>query len=127
LPFEKELVESAVRRLAKVAQFIVDVEKDALVVYTCESGDAERFKELGNMMGLTASRMQNAIQDMICFSLYDKMMRFRLADAENRLFDVCRWCFSGSINDWIYVNGSQPLADLAEKYAGHLGRESFLK
>ena len=34
-------------------------------------------------------------------SMYQKMLRFTLDDKKDRTFRVQRWCFKGSIDDWI--------------------------
>jgi len=56
---------------------------------------------------------------------FSAVLRFILDDAEKRLFTVERYCFKGSIDDWIYLAGPEPLESLANKYLKHLGQESF--
>ena len=56
---------------------------------------------------------------------YQALMRFILIDADLREFDVQRYCFRGSIDDWIYLDSSYDLRMLARKYCIHLGEESF--
>jgi hypothetical protein len=53
-------------------------------------------------------------------------MRFALADEEKRLFTVERYCFRGSIDDWIPLM-SEPasLHDLTGRHVPHLGEDSF--
>lgn len=51
------------------------------------------------------------------------MMRFKLANPQKRLFVAERFCFLGRIDDWIYLDGPDPLEPLVRKYAGHLGKE----
>jgi hypothetical protein len=53
------------------------------------------------------------------------MMRFILTDPAERTFDVQRWCFRGSVENWIYLDDGKPLAALLKKYVRHLGKESF--
>jgi hypothetical protein len=60
-------------------------------------------------------------------SQYSKMMRFELVDAECRLFVAQRWCFLGSIDQWIFLDGPAPLSQLVDKYVRHLGKESFFE
>jgi hypothetical protein len=56
---------------------------------------------------------------------YAKMMRFVLVNPDERMFVVYRWCFRGSIDDWIWVGGPAPLTDLVRDCGQHLGKESF--
>ena len=56
-----------------------------------------------------------------------RAMRFTLADPEARLFQVERWCFKGSIDNWFFLEGGKPLVDLVRKYVKHIGKESFFE
>ena len=54
-------------------------------------------------------------------------MRFVLVDKAERLFAPERYCFRGSVDDWISIGPPAPLEKLAAKYLKHLGRESFFE
>jgi hypothetical protein len=56
-----------------------------------------------------------------------KMLRFELVNPNTREFSAERWCFRGSIDNWIPLAGYGPLAKLVEKYAKYLGQESFFE
>ena len=49
-----------------------------------------------------------------------------MVDSAKRTFVVERWCFRGSIDDWIPMMGGRgSLPDLVRKYGQHLGKDSF--
>jgi hypothetical protein len=49
-----------------------------------------------------------------------------LADPEKRLFLTERFCFRGSVDDWIDIGGhAQKLSVVLKKSIQHLGRESI--
>jgi hypothetical protein len=52
-------------------------------------------------------------------------MQFILEDLETREFTVERWCFRGSIDDWIPLDSSNDLKKLVQTYGAHLGKDSF--
>ncbi len=54
------------------------------------------------------------------------VLRFTLGNAQTRWFSVDRWCFRGSIDDWITLSGGE-LTTLVAKYCRHLGKESFFE
>lgn len=56
---------------------------------------------------------------------YQELMRFILTDKETREFQAQRYCFKGSIDDWIELDTSTDLRHLAEKCCFHLGKDSF--
>ena len=61
------------------------------------------------------------------FAHYQPVMRFVLVDKAERLFAPERYCFRGSVDDWISIGPPAPLEKLAAKYLKHLGRESFFE
>lgn len=48
-----------------------------------------------------------------------------LADKKSRAFMVDRFCFRGSVDDWIPIAGRDTLAAHVRKFVKHLGQESF--
>ena len=52
-------------------------------------------------------------------------MRFLLVDDQHRTFLTQRYCFIGSIDDWIDIGTPGKLATLVKKYVKHLGKESY--
>jgi hypothetical protein len=58
---------------------------------------------------------------------YSPVLQFILEDEERRIFVVQRYCYRGSIDDWIYVGGSGKLEKLVQQYVKHLDKESFFE
>ena len=56
---------------------------------------------------------------------YSPMLQFVLIDKVNRLFQTERYCFLGSIDDWITIGSKDELPRLVKTYVPHLGEESF--
>ena len=56
---------------------------------------------------------------------YRPIMRFILEDKKQRFFIAERFCFRGSVDDWIYIGGPDSLENLLKAYLKHLGQESF--
>ena len=64
---------------------------------------------------------------LISHSVYTPMLRFALFDPKTRMFFAQRWCSRGSIDDWIFLDLPRPLAEQVQKFAPHLGKESFFE
>jgi hypothetical protein len=56
---------------------------------------------------------------------YMAVLRFILVDPAQRRFAPERYCFRGSVEDWISLGPPAPLPALLKKYVRHLGRDSF--
>ncbi len=126
LPLEVQLVQSAVRALAGIEHFIVAAEGDALVIYLPEVDDDEHHRrQFATVMSPHQIRILRQLR--IHDATYGRIMRFVLADATSRKFHAQRWCFRGSIDNWITLSESGRLAGLLERYAPHLGKESFFE
>ena len=59
------------------------------------------------------------------FAHYQPVLRFILSSAENRRFAPERYCFRGSVDDWISIGPPEPLSKLVARYLKHLGHDSF--
>ena len=54
------------------------------------------------------------------------MLQFILDDEKRRTFTAQRYCFRGSVDDWIDI-GYGPLTTLVKQYVKHLGKESYFE
>ncbi len=118
---ELAMVKEALKRHAEEWRYRVEVKKAALIIY--ESSDNTAVLERIALPWVNkAAIKQAAIQ---CVS-YMAVMRFVLADPEERLFLAERFCFRGSVDDWIDIGGrAQKLSVVLKKFIRHLGQESI--
>jgi hypothetical protein len=56
---------------------------------------------------------------------YTAVMRFILINKATRDFAPQRFCFRGSVDDWISIGGPAPLENLVSKFFKHLGSDSI--
>jgi hypothetical protein len=124
-PLEVEFARRLLQEHAGVSHTLVDVEKDSLVVYAADDNDLKK------LMAVLGDRTFDnlAAKDQVWLKKrlqFEKLLRFTLVDDQQRLFLAERWCFRGSIDDWIHV-GFRPasLERLIASLAPHLGQESF--
>lgn len=74
------------------------------------------FRSLAQWRGL------NELPDR--FWNYEPQLQFVLVDAKQRLFQARRYCYLGSIEDWIDIGERGAVTSLAKRYIKHLGRKS---
>ena len=118
------MVAEAIRRQAGLNHFILDSDGDAIVIYLPDRGEADADELVGLLAG-PLGRSQEKREWLIQQSNFSKTMRIVLADAHERTFSVQRWCFLGSIDNWMHVARPAKLAEQLKKYLKHLGKESF--
>ena len=56
---------------------------------------------------------------------YTPVMRFVLQDEVQRAFEPERYCFRGSVQDWISIGEPDQLQTLASRFLKHLGTDSM--
>ena len=58
---------------------------------------------------------------------FTPVMRFILADAERRTFYAQRWCYLGSVDDWIVVGPGGRVEKLARELVPNLGTDRYFE
>lgn len=121
-PEEMSIVRKGVQKYINGDRFIIDVKDKNITVYLCD----QRIDDLMEAVSLTAGKNSaQARASLVQSFTYSPMMQFVLSDPETREFVVERWCFRGSVDDWIQLDFSANLSALVDKYSRHLDRESF--
>jgi hypothetical protein len=119
---EVAVVEDGMQRYCRLKHFIVDVKKNAIIIYTPDQ-DVDSLSSLfGSLAGGRQPRVDDALRRVLSYS---PMLQFVLIDKVKRLFETQRYCFLGSIDDWIMIGGIDELPRQVKKYTKHLGEESF--
>ncbi|MFQ6015342.1 MAG: hypothetical protein ACE5NP_07860 [Anaerolineae bacterium] len=126
LPEEVAAVEAAVRRHPKSHKYRVAIKRNRIEVYEQVGPDAEELSatlaEAGLALPGLADRLRAPIERRAQFT---PVLRFILADAERRTFRVERWCYLGSVDDWIHVGPMGPVGWLARQLIPKLGTDKF--
>jgi len=122
---ECQVVENGMRKYAEVQDYKRDVKGNAIVVYTADQ-DIETLADVFKDMypGPAANtQLMTLLRKEIHYS---PMLQFILEDAQRRTFVTQRYCFRGSVDDWIDI-GYGPLTTLVKRYVKHLGQESYFE
>jgi hypothetical protein len=120
---ELVMVKEALKHQAEEWRYRVEIKKTAIIIHETSANPA-RFESFALPWISKATIKQSVIQN----ANYMAVMRFVLADSEKRLFVAERFCFRGSVEDWIDIGGpAQKLAVVLKKFIKHLGRESIFE
>jgi hypothetical protein len=123
---ERHVVEEGMRTYATVKDYKIDVKGNALLIYTAEQ-DIEALAEI------LKPTYPNPLENVELMTLlrkgihYSPMLLFQLLDAQNRTFQTQRYCFLGSVDDWIEIGKPGKLATLVKRYVKHLGQDSYVE
>jgi len=117
---EMALIADALRAQGPAWRYWVEARKDTVTIHEA-GGDMESLSDMCRTFrsrGLTDDERRR-------HASYMAVLRFTLVDPETREYVTERYCFRGSVDDWIHIGGPGPLAPQCRKFIPHLGRESF--
>lgn len=114
---EKNAVISSLKENSNLDHFIVDVRKNYITIYTAENAmDTDNYPEYMH---------EKILRNMHMFLRYMAEMRFGLVDTNKRYFVAERFCYRGSVDDWVTISSPNRLNELIAQFVMHLGRKSF--
>jgi hypothetical protein len=117
---EMALVEEALQKRQTAAHcYLAEVSGDKIIIH---EGDTriDVLREINmrfSASGLEEWGVRNAN--------YMPVMRFVLSDPVRRLFAPERYCFRGSVEDWISIGEPDQLGRLTSRFLKHLGKDSI--
>lgn len=119
----------------QIVQQILKEKSKHKCVHTRKDGNEICFFEpLGNTDAVTETMVKyGSIKDVDPVEYLLKHARFVaffkviLTDETLRHFQAQRFCYLGSIDDWINIGEPQPLDKLLRKYIPHFGQDSFFE
>lgn len=121
---EIAVVERAMQRFCQLQNYQIDVKKEIISIFLPDQ-DIDRWSEI---LSSAPEGRSVGVEGLLAQILtYSPMLQFVLVDKEKRVFAAQRYCFLGSIDDWIYVGEPDTLRNLAERYVKHLGQDSYFE
>jgi hypothetical protein len=127
LPGEIAAVEEAVRRHPKARNYRVNVKHDRIEVYESVGPDVDGLLSDLKGFGLLPRAKEPNLRAVLERSAqFTPVLRFILEDEETRVCRAERWCYLGSIDDWIFIT-TGPVEQLARRMIPTLGTDEFFE
>jgi hypothetical protein len=123
---EHQIVEDGMRQYTSVKDYKIDVRGHAIVIYTADQ-DIDTLADIVRHPHTSASEHARIMQSLHESIHYSDMMKFVLVDDERRTFVTQRYCFLGSVDDWIDIGRHGKLGNLVRTYVKHLGKDSYVE
>ena len=125
-PEEIAAVEAVVQRHPKARNYRVSVKHDRIEIYESTGPDPDELISGLRGGGMVFPGREGELRALLERSArFTPVMRFILADEERRDFRAQRWCYRGSIDDWIEVGPIGPVDQLARQLIKTLGTDAF--
>ena len=128
LPQEVAAAEAVLARHPKSRNYRINVKHDRVEVYERMGPNAGELVAGLAGIGLDVSPRADRLRDVLDRrAQFTPVLRFILTDAEQRTFRIERWCYRGSIDDWIDVGPFGALDRLAHLWIPKLGTDAFFE
>src|SRR5699024_5906374 len=100
----------------QLTDYKLDVQDNFMCIYPVTASNDTVYTQLFEILGE---------EDIASLKPYDTDIRYELMNRDERIFSVHRFCFLGSVDDWIELEDSTDLSYLVKEYVVHLGQDSF--
>ena len=126
IPYEEWIcVEDALARHPKARDYRVAVKDKIITIYESTSFDVDEM--LGFLKGFPTlpNARERLEEEKERHGQFTPVMRFILSNAETREYRAQRWCYRGSVDDWINIAYLGQIASLAKRLIPALGTDKF--
>ena len=140
---EIQLVEKLLKKHCKLSPIKIDIKKNCIFIWTPDPDNQIMASDIGifdlpfkmlladqSIDSKTKEKIDQKRNDFIAkYSRLHCDLRFTLVKAKTRTFVAERFCYLGSIDDWIILSslGENSLEELIKETVIHLGEESFFE
>lgn len=121
---ERQVVENGMQKYSGVSHYKIDVKGKAILIYSSGQGIAA-LSSIFQDFPMSAAEKSELMSSFDRHVNYTPVMKFELIDESKRLFTTQRYCYRGSVDDWIYIGTSGELPLLVRRYVKHIDKESF--
>ena len=119
---ETATVQAALKGHPKPGNYLLAIKRNQIVVYERQGPDPEALSAIFADYGPLP---QSAIEGLDQSAHYTPILRFVRHDSDRREFTAERWCFLGSVDDWISTGHSGQIEALARALIPLLGTDGF--
>lgn len=123
---ERQVVIDGMRTYASGEAYKIDVKGKTIVLYLADQ-DKDAFDRIFHDYPTSPEEKARITTILRQQAHYSPMMQFLLVDEKQRRFWPQRYCFRGSIDDWISIGLPDTLANVVKAYVKHLGKESYFE
>jgi len=125
-PEEVAAVEVAVQQHPESRRYRVVVKHDRIEIYENIGPDYETLLDELHMIDMPSPGLAEQLQiKEERYAHYTPLLRFTLLDPTQRRFGVQRMCYRGSIDGWLELKQTGPVATLARAFIPTLGTDQF--
>ena len=116
---EVAVVEDGMRQFCRLEHYIVDVKKNAILIYTPDQDVDLLAETLDGISSFQRTRSRAILERALSYS---PVLQFVLTNKLKRLFATWRYSY---LDGWIPIGDEDVLPKLVKTYVRHLGEDTF--
>jgi hypothetical protein len=125
-PEEVAAIEAVVQQHPEARRYRIAVKHDRIEIYEQVGPDFEALLGELQTAGLSSPGLAERLQaEEEHYARYTPVLRFILLDPTRRLFGAQRMCYLGSVDGWLELGQTGPVAKLARALIPTLGTDQF--
>lgn len=128
--FSKEEIASIEKELknnADIDEYKLAVHGAEIKIYTAEKGKGISSFMQDSIASAIFDKRRSALYEK-AFLRYEERLKIQLKEKKDfKEFLVLRYCYRGSVDDWIVIDAGDNLKELAKDTIVHLGKESYFE
>ena len=113
---ELHLIKSVLKQNKSIVDFKLDTRGKEIVIHAAEVKESSFLSQFGNFSGQEIKGLMTN---------YEAAMKLIKTGNESNEYAIQRYCYRGSVEDWITIGMSSDLKKMLEKYTYHIGKESY--
>jgi hypothetical protein len=111
---EIEIIKKVLNKICKGLDYVINEKEDGIELYV-----DEKYNTKLSVVELTYYMSGIRKNEKVFYEPSFKISRY------GNEYHIDRFCFIGSINDWMYIDKDQNLENLCKKYFIHIKNESY--
>lgn len=127
---EVTMVKNAIQKHPRAKSYRVSVKSDRIEIYEhvgTDLGDLFAGLQKECLLKLDASLKGRLQEEESVSGQFTPVIRFILADEQQRLFRAQRMCYRGSIDDWIDIGYGKSINAMTSRLIPKLGTDAFFE
>lgn len=129
IPYEESAcVDDELKRHPKARNYRIAVKDKYIIVYEKIGWNVDKMlKIFDGFLPVLPGARERFEEEGDRNAQFTPVMRFILDNQETREYHAQRWCYLGSIDDWIHVGRSGKIDQLAKELTPKLGTDDFFE
>ena len=119
---EVAVVDNGMKKFTQLKYYLIDVKKNTIILFLSNQNPVNLSEIFQSYHKFDAIDIPSVLPKYLDYS---PLMQFVLIDENKRIFNPQRYCFRGSVDDWIDIGESGKLPELVKTYLKHLEQDSF--